>query len=100
MNLNPFTESDWDAFAGCDSKHPFISEEDFIMYGEEDFTYIGLIIVDGKTVQVHGSLDDDDEKEILLHKDFESTAEAATYVMKLENESNVDDLLSDGFKIL
>jgi hypothetical protein len=100
MNLNPFNESDWDAFAGCDSKFPFISEEDFIMYGEEDFTYIGLIIVDNKTVQVHGSLDDDDEKEILLHKDFESTAEAVTYVMKLENESNVDDLISDGFKVL
>lgn len=74
MKMKSFTQSDWDAFAGCESSDPKISEFDFEVIdagSEGELTYSGVVVQDGKYVQCHIMNVQDDTDQVTLHKEFE-----------------------------
>lgn len=55
LNLLPFTEIDWDCYAGCEDKEPLIAD-DVITITLDGLDYVGQVIVDGFHVAIHLNL--------------------------------------------
>jgi len=101
MHLRPFTKDDWDGFAGCDSKYPFTCDNVIVLdvVDGHDRLWTGLLVVDNNIVQIHLYRGDDDD-ELILHCEFDSTEQAITWVMNSDSKRTMQKLMATGFKAL
>ena len=93
MNLRPFDDTDYEAFAGVESVDPMIGEVQ--IYDDAEYTWDGLIVVDGRTVQldVHG-VDGDD---VRWARNFDKGYMAMTFVQLLPDRVRIHLLEDFGF---
>ena len=88
MEMKQFTEGDWNAFAGCESDNPTIG--DFTVTEipnqiEDVVTAEGVIILDGKNVQMYLITKDEFEDELTFLRDFKNGEIATIFVNGLKS---------------
>lgn len=85
LELRSFTESDWDAFAGCETESPSIADYTVTNIGDHGHTGPGVIILDGNIIQIHVIINDENETEITYHKEFENENVAYVFACGMQD---------------
>lgn len=98
MRLKPFSQEDWESFAGCESEMPFTADVKVITAKGKKLTVDSLVIVDGKTVQFmfHSS----SGKDYGYVKEFDTPGSAYNYCIDLDDDFiSESGLIADGFEL-
>ena len=69
MELRVFTKTDWEGFAGCESRKPMIGKVSMKDTEEAEGIVEGIVVVDGLTVEMY-FLDEKCIDEVIYSKDF------------------------------
>jgi len=93
ITLKEFSETDWDAFSGCESNNPLIGDVTLTTGNGKDFE--GCIIVDEDDTQIYILGEDDVDITYILKVPYKT---AKFIVERMSEGFDSDYLLSIGFE--
>ena len=103
MELRPFDQHDWDGFAGCDSKFPFMGES-IDVFSQSNKKWQGIAVIDANMVQIYAYAEDTDGElnpdEMVWCREFETTEEAITFMMRIDNQVTEEYLTEHKFRVI
>ena len=96
--MKKFTESDWDAYYGCDSDEPKVGYM-LLKNPAANVEWESEVIQDGKVVQII-TLDENrtSNQEIWFHRKFKNKDLAIQWLQDSDAERTVRDLINNGFE--
>ena len=91
ISVRDFTDSDWDAFAGCNSNYPKIGEMNIDKLE-------AIVVLDDNHINIYSEISD--RVSVNFFKEFDFATLAVIWLETANTTMSVTELLADGFELM